>query len=152
MSGRLGLADDVAVLPGRPGFDLVISKDAMVEGVHFSTDEAADVVARRLLRTSLSDLAAKAATPFGYFLMTAWPADRTEAYRAAFRTGLERDGRAFGVALLGGDTILTAWTAHPRARPFWAGWRRGARCCGPAPGRATPWWSAATSATAGSGS
>jgi thiamine-monophosphate kinase len=103
----LDLADDAAVIPGRPGFDLVISKDAMVEGVHFPTDEAADVVARRLLRTSLSDLAAKAATPFGYFLMTAWPADRTEAYRAAFRAGLEQDGREFGVVLLGGDTVST---------------------------------------------
>jgi thiamine-monophosphate kinase len=103
----LDLADDAAVIPGRPGFDLVISKDAMVEGVHFPTDEAADVVARRLLRTSLSDLAAKAATPFGYFLMTAWPADRTEAYRTAFRAGLEQDGHTFGVALLGGDTVST---------------------------------------------
>lgn len=103
----LGLADDAAVIPGRPGFDLIISKDAMVEGVHFLADEAGDVVARRLLRTSLSDLAAKAATPFGYFLMTAWPAHSTEAYRAAFRAGLEQDGRAFGVALLGGDTVST---------------------------------------------
>jgi thiamine-monophosphate kinase len=103
----LDLADDAAVIPGRPGFDLIVSKDAMVEGVHFPADEAADVVARRLLRTSLSDLAAKAATPFGYFLMTAWPADRTKTYHAAFRAGLEQDGRAFGVALLGGDTVST---------------------------------------------
>ena len=103
----LGLADDAAVIPARAGFDLVISKDAMVEGVHFPIGEAGDVVARRLLRTSLSDLAAKAATPFGYFLMTAWPTDRAEAYRDAFRAGLEGDGRAFGVALLGGDTVST---------------------------------------------
>jgi thiamine-monophosphate kinase len=103
----LDLADDAAVIPARPGFDLVISKDAMVEGVHFSADEAPDVIARRLLRTSLSDLAAKAATPFGYFLMTAWPADRKEAYRAAFRAGLGQDGREFGVSLLGGDTVST---------------------------------------------
>jgi thiamine-monophosphate kinase len=103
----LGLADDAAVLPARPGFDLVISKDAMVEGVHFPVDEAPDVIGRRLLRTSLSDLAAKAATPFGYFLMTAWPAGRGAAYRDAFRQGLELDGREFSVALLGGDTVST---------------------------------------------
>jgi len=104
----LNLADDAAVLPARPGFDLVISKDAMVEGVHFLTGEAADVIARRLLRTSLSDLAAKAATPFGYLLMTAWPPNRDGAGRDAFRAGLEADGRAFGVALLGGDTVSTS--------------------------------------------
>src|SRR5665213_3571595 len=63
----LDLADDAAVLPGRPGFDLVISKDAMVEGVHFVSQEAPGTIARRLLRASLSDLAAKGAEPFGYF-------------------------------------------------------------------------------------
>jgi thiamine-monophosphate kinase len=104
----LDLGDDAAVVPARPGFDLVISKDAMVEGVHFLPDEDPEIIARRLLRTSLSDLAAKAAKPFGYFLMTAWPEGRNAAYRTAFRRGLEEDGRAFGVALLGGDTVSTS--------------------------------------------
>jgi thiamine-monophosphate kinase len=103
----LGLADDVARLPPRPGFDLVISKDAMVEGVHFLAGERMDLVARRLLRTSLSDLAAKAAEPFGYLLMTAWPPERTWADRDAFIAGLAADGAAFDVALLGGDTVGT---------------------------------------------
>lgn len=79
----------------------------MVEGVHFPADESPDIIARRLLRVSLSDLAAKAATPFGYFLMTAWPAGRDEAWRDRFRAGLAADGAAFGVALLGGDTVST---------------------------------------------
>jgi thiamine-monophosphate kinase len=101
----LGLLDDAAVIPGKPGFELVISKDAMVEGVHFLRGEAPGVVARRLLRTNLSDLAAKAAEPFGYFLATAWPDDRTWADRDAFIGGLDQDGAAFGVVLLGGDTV-----------------------------------------------
>lgn len=103
----LGLMDDAAVLPSRPGFDLVISEDAMVEGVHFLTGENAGVVARRLLRTSLSDLAAKGAEPFGYTLMTAWPANRPWADRLAFIEGLADDGRRYGVGLLGGDTVAT---------------------------------------------
>jgi thiamine-monophosphate kinase len=101
----LGLLDDAAIIPARSGFDLVISKDAMVEGVHFLPDERPDLVGRRLLRTSLSDLAAKAAEPFGYFLMTAWPADRPWPDRDAFIRGLAEDGEAFGVSLLGGDTV-----------------------------------------------
>ncbi len=103
----LDLLDDAAVLPSRPGFDLVVSKDALVEGVHFLQHEAPGIVAQRLIRTSLSDLAAKAALPFGYFLMTAWPADRDEAWRAAFARGLAQDGETFGIALLGGDTVST---------------------------------------------
>jgi thiamine-monophosphate kinase len=124
----LGLADDAACLPARPGFDLVISKDAMVEGVHFLAGERMDLVARRLLRTSLSDLAAKAAEPFGYLLMTAWPADRSWADRDAFIAGLAQDGETFGVALLGGDTVRTPGPFTCAATVF--GWS-------PA-GRATP--------------
>jgi thiamine-monophosphate kinase len=103
----LNLMDDAAVLPSRPGFDLVISSDAMVEGVHFLSGEAMDIVARRLLRTSLSDLAAKAAEPFGYFLTIAWPARFDDADRDRFIAGLDEDGRAFNVVLLGGDTVST---------------------------------------------
>lgn len=103
----LGLLDDAAVLPARPGFDLVVSVDAMVEGVHFLADERPQTVAKRLLRTSLSDLAAKAAAPFGYFLTTAWPANRPPGWRRAFAEGLAEDGDGFGVSLLGGDTVAT---------------------------------------------
>lgn len=104
----LNLMDDAAVLPSRPGFDLVISTDAMVEGVHFLVGEAMDIVGRRLLRTSLSDLAAKAAEPFGYFLNIAWPGRFDDADRDRFIAGLDADGRAFDVALLGGDTVSTS--------------------------------------------
>ncbi len=104
----LNLMDDAAVLPSRPGFDLVISTDAMVEGVHFLSNEALDIVARRMLRTSLSDLAAKAAEPFGYLLTTAWPDRFDHAARDRFIAGLSEDGRRFGVVLLGGDTVSTA--------------------------------------------
>jgi thiamine-monophosphate kinase len=116
----LGLMDDAAVLPARPGFDLVISEDAMVEGVHFLDGEDGAIVARRLLRTSLSDLAAKAAEPFGYTLMVAWPARRDWNDRLAFVAGLDVDGARFGVALLGGDTVSTPGPLTVSATVF--GW------------------------------
>jgi len=73
--------------------------------VHFLAGEDAEIVARRLLRTSLSDLAAKAAEPFGYTLTAAWPRARGWDDRLAFIRGLDEDGRRYGVALLGGDTV-----------------------------------------------
>jgi thiamine-monophosphate kinase len=100
----LELLDDAAVLKGRPGFDLVITKDAIVEGVHFLSDDPLDLVARKLLRVTLSPLAAKAAEPFGYFLAASWPQD---ADRELFARGLAEDGEAFGLSLLGGDTTGT---------------------------------------------
>jgi thiamine-monophosphate kinase len=103
----LNLNDDAAILPSRAGFDLAISTDAMVEGVHFLAGDSMDIVARRLLRTSLSDLAAKAAEPFGYLLTIAWPARFDDADRDRFIAGLDQDGRQFGIVLLGGDTVST---------------------------------------------
>ncbi|MCG9916561.1 MAG: thiamine-phosphate kinase [Phenylobacterium sp.] len=104
----LGLLDDAAVIPSRPGFDLVVTKDAIVAGVHVPLGEAPDLIARKLLRTNLSDLAAKGAEPYGYFLAVAWPQGTDFATRQAFARGLEVDGAAFNLNLLGGDTVSTS--------------------------------------------
>ena len=124
-AAALGLLDDAAVVPSRPGYDMVISEDAMVEGVHFLPGEDAETVARRLLRTNLSDLAAKAAEPFGYTLMTAWPASRGWSDQEAFIRGLAMDGEEFGVSLLGGDTVSTPGPLTVSATVF--GWVRSGR-------------------------
>src|SRR6202012_324403 len=55
----LDLTDDAAILPARPVFDAVVSKDMLVEGTHFFPDDPLDLVAQKLLRVNLSDLAAK---------------------------------------------------------------------------------------------
>jgi len=103
----LGLADDAAVIPARPGFDLVVSKDAIVAGVHFLPDDPLDLVARKLLRVNLSDLAAKGAEPYGYFLAIAWPSGFGWSARRAFVEGLSQDQAEFGLKLFGGDTVST---------------------------------------------
>ena len=103
----LNLQDDAAAIPSRPGFDLIVTKDAMVEGVHFLADDPPDLIARKLLRVNLSDLAAKAAAPYAYFLAVAWPAGWDEAAKTLFARGLAEDQARFGLTLLGGDTIST---------------------------------------------
>ena len=103
----LNLADDAAVIPSRPGFDLVVSKDALVCGVHFLPDDPLDLVARKLLRVNLSDLAAKAAEPYGYFLAVAWPENTGWPERERFAAGLAKDQDLFGLRLFGGDTVAT---------------------------------------------
>jgi thiamine-monophosphate kinase len=102
-----GLRDDAAFLPARPGQELVITADAVVEGVHFLPGTPPELVARKLLRVNLSDLAAKAAEPFGYLLTVAWPESWGEGARAAFAGGLAADQARFGLGLLGGDTVST---------------------------------------------
>lgn len=102
-----GLRDDVAVVPSRPGFDLVLTKDTIVEGVHFLPTDPLDTVAQKLLRVNLSDIAAKGAEPFGYLLSCGWSERCGWPERQAFAAGLAADQKAFGVALLGGDTVVT---------------------------------------------
>ena len=106
-----GLLDDVAVVPSRPGYDLVLTKDSIVEGVHFLAEDPLDTVAQKLLRVNLSDLAAKGAEPFGYLLGCFWSSRCGWPERKAFAAGLERDQTEFGVALLGGDTVTTSGPA-----------------------------------------
>jgi thiamine-monophosphate kinase len=101
------LADDAAAISPRPGFDLVVSQDAIVEGVHFLADDSPDLVARKLLRVNLSDLAAKGAEAYGYLLTVAWPARFGWPEREAFAGGLAEDQARFGLKLFGGDTTAT---------------------------------------------
>jgi thiamine-monophosphate kinase len=105
--GALGLLDDVALISGPAGEDYVLKTDAIVEGVHFLPDDPPDQVAQKLLRVNLSDLAAKGAEPVGYLLMTALPFSRDEAWLDSFARGLAADQAAYGIGLLGGDSVAT---------------------------------------------
>ncbi|MDX1575278.1 MAG: thiamine-phosphate kinase [Kiloniellales bacterium] len=106
--GSLGLTDDAALLTVPEGRDLVLTADAMIEGVHFLPDQPPDLVARKLLRVNLSDLAAMGAQPLGYLVTAAWPDATDESWIAAFAQGLAEDQGRFDIHLLGGDTTRTA--------------------------------------------
>jgi thiamine-monophosphate kinase len=103
--GAFGLGDDAAILKAH-GDDIVVTSDAIVEGVHFLPDDPPDTIARKALRVNLSDLAAKGATPAGFVLTLALRA-ADEAWLTAFARGLGEDAGLFGCPLLGGDTVST---------------------------------------------
>ena len=105
--GGLRLMDDAAVLRVKQGHDLVLTKDALVAGVHFFPDDPADAIARKALRVNLSDLAAKGADALGFLLAIALPPDWTVAWLGEFARGLGQDAQAYGLPLLGGDTVKT---------------------------------------------
>ncbi len=97
----------------------------MVEGVHFLPGDPPDLVARKLLRVNLSDVAAKAAEPYGYLLSVAWSPAWGEDKRAAFARGLGEDQAAFGLDLFGGDTVSTPGPMSAGATLF--GWVKAGR-------------------------
>ncbi|RAU22515.1 thiamine-phosphate kinase [Paramagnetospirillum kuznetsovii] len=105
--GALGLTDDAAFLAAAPGFDTVVTMDAMVEGVHFLPDDPPDLIARKLVRVNLSDLAAKGAKPVHVMLAAAFVAGTSEDWLRRFAQGLRQDLEEYGVALIGGDTVST---------------------------------------------
>jgi thiamine-monophosphate kinase len=103
--GAFNLDDDAAVLDGQGG-DIVVTTDAIVEGVHFLPDDPPETVARKALRVNLSDLAAKGAIPAGFVLTLALRA-ADDSWLAPFARALGEDAALFQCPLLGGDTVST---------------------------------------------
>lgn len=103
----LDLTDDAAVLDVPDGRQLVVAKDGMVEGVHFLPDDPAELIAGKILRVNLSDLAAMGADPLGYLMVLARPRWIGDAWLEAFYRGLGEEQARFGLHLMGGDTVST---------------------------------------------
>src|ERR1700731_2049078 len=118
--GAFDLGDDAAVLNAL-GDEVVVTTDAIVEGVHFLSGDPPEFLARKALRVNLSDLAAKGATPAG-FLLTLALRSADDEWLSSFARGLGEDIGLFGCPLLGGDTVSTpgplmiAITAFGRVR------------------------------------
>ena len=105
--GALGLKDDAACLTPPPGCDLILTKDALVAGVHFFPDDPPEAIARKALRVNVSDLAAKGADPLGFLLALALPVGVDTDWIEAFARGLGEDAARWAIPLLGGDTVKT---------------------------------------------
>ena len=106
-AGTFDLANDAAALAPPPGYDVVVTKDMMVAGVHFLPDDPPDLIARKLLRVNLSDLAAMGARPWTYALGLALPGDLDDDWLRGFVAGLAEDQVLYDIGLVGGDTVAT---------------------------------------------
>lgn len=103
--GAFGLVDDAAILSSS-GDDIVVTTDAVVEGVHYLATDPPDSIARKALRVNLSDLAAKGAAPAG-FVLTLALRGKEDAWLRPFADALGEDAKTFACPLLGGDTVST---------------------------------------------
>lgn len=103
--GAFALVDDAAVLSSS-GDDIVVTTDAVVEGVHYLADDPPDTIARKALRVNLSDLAAKGAVPAG-FVLTLALRSKEDSWLRPFADVLGEDAKTFACPLLGGDTVST---------------------------------------------
>lgn len=101
--GADGLRDDVARLSSNA--QTIITVDAVVEGVHFLATDPLDTVAQKLVRVNVSDCLASGAWPVEAVLTLGWPSGRTERELSTFAAALGRELSAWGISLLGGDTV-----------------------------------------------
>lgn len=101
---RIGIGDDAAVLAPEPGFEIVVSTDACVEGVHFRfATRAPEVVGHDALVANLSDLAAMGARPIAFTCAIQAPADLPLARFDGVVQGLAEAGTRYGTPLVGGN-------------------------------------------------
>ena len=99
----LGIGDDCAILRPKPGQDLLLSIDTLIEGVHFPQGTAAYQLGWRSLAVNLSDLAAMGAQPAWFTLALALP-DSDEGWLSEFSRGLFDLADQHQIRLIGGDT------------------------------------------------
>jgi thiamine-monophosphate kinase len=99
----LGIGDDCALLQPKPGMQLAISSDMLVEGRHFFPAADALALGHKCLAVNLSDLAAMGAQPLAFTLALALPAAQ-DAWLEPFSRGLLALADLHGCELIGGDT------------------------------------------------
>ena len=102
------LSNDGAVFKPKINLDYVVSTDTIVEKIHFKGNESPDLIAKKALRSNLSDLAAMGADPEFYSLAISLPKANAKGFIKNFAKGLEEDQKEFNVKLLGGDLTTSS--------------------------------------------
>ena len=97
--GGLGLIDDAGLLKPARGYEIVVTTDALVAGVHFFADDPPASIARKALAVNLK--------PEGFVLSLVLPQSWTEDWLAGFAAGLKHIANEGDCPLIGGDTVST---------------------------------------------
>ena len=100
----MGVGDDCALLKVPAGFELAVSIDTLVEGVHFPEGTSPEAIGHKSLAVGLSDLAAMGATPAWATLSLSIP-EIDEPWLQGFSSGLFALAKKYQVQLVGGDTV-----------------------------------------------
>lgn len=100
----IGPGDDTALVkPPAATRGILLTCDAMVEGVHFLPDTQPADVGFRLMAASISDIAAMGGIPrHALVSLVLPPATEVEWVRGLYR-GMKECGEPFGVTIVGGD-------------------------------------------------
>jgi thiamine-monophosphate kinase len=114
---RMGIGDDCALMAVPSGYELVMTVDTMVEGVHFFSGADPRLLGHKLLAVNLSDLAAMGAEPVSITLALTLR-EVNESWLKEFSEGFLNLANQFSVDLIGGDTTSGALVLTVQAMGF----------------------------------
>lgn len=100
------LSDDTASFCVKKDEEIVVSKDLIVEDVHFLRKDGAKNIAAKLLLSNLSDIAASGAEPIFYMLGFSKNNFVDKNFLEEFCSSLKEIQDKFKIFLAGGDTVL----------------------------------------------
>ena len=101
----LNLNDDVFFNKSRK---LVISVDTYIEGVHFINFKKPDLVIKKIIRSSISDIICKGVKPKYYFISGSGNKKSFSSYNLKKITkSLKQEQNKFNISLCGGDTVYS---------------------------------------------
>jgi len=102
----VGPGDDCAVV-AIEGSSLLVTTDQVVEGEHYRSGEDLELVARKAVCRSLSDIAAMAGVPRWAVATGALPRGMSQGEAQRLTDALHRAGEAFNCPVVGGDVSAT---------------------------------------------
>ncbi len=101
----VGIGDDAALLKLGPPGECLVTVDMLMDGVDFRLSEATpQLIGRKALAVSLSDIAAMAGRPLAAFVSVALPKREGRQLAEGVHAGIEALANEFNVAIAGGDT------------------------------------------------
>ncbi|MDE2667863.1 MAG: thiamine-phosphate kinase [Acidobacteriota bacterium] len=107
----ISFGDDAAALVPSSGHTLLISTDALVEGIHFDLDYfRPEDLGWKALAVNLSDIAAMGGKPLGFTTSLAFPEEKPPSFVTRIYGGMLKLAELSGAALLGGDLCASPKT------------------------------------------
>jgi len=129
-----GIGDDTAALRLTPGYLLLATTDAAVEGVHFLRATIAPrTLGRRVLAVNLSDVASMGGIPRWALVSLSLPVKTPLSFADGLAAGLGEEAARYGLALVGGnlarspDRVVLDLTLLGEVEPDRVLYRSGAR-------------------------
>jgi thiamine-monophosphate kinase len=103
---KKGIGDDCAVLETTRDTVLLVTKDTLIEGIHFTTKTLPpEALGWKALAVNMSDIAAMGGTPHTAFLSIGIKPETEVSFIESFMAGFQALAGKTDIVLAGGDTV-----------------------------------------------